>query len=269
MQRERWPEMFIKGETRDLQVSKEGVRKMLARSMQMYEKVWGLQLPAVPAEATDADTRSRLPIANAPGQLTLVGVVGAALLDAGGELTKDSMKLLQPLLDDFTAARINVTGPLVKQILKDIEAYDEEYAAQVASAPDGTLERLAASAAIVKQQQKDELAMEVVVEMARDAAAPPATTLWSTAFTLRALLRGSCHISMSLLPASAWQRPPVLALTSNVSLHRSKACAVLFPSRCRNMATLPNVTTWHGLLFKFTTWTRWQTSLKLRLRLRG
>lgn len=175
MQRERWPEMFIKGETRDLQVSKEGVRKMLARSMQMYEKVWGLQLPAVPAEATDADTRSRLPIANAPGQLTLVGVIGAALLDAGGELTKDSMKLLQPLLDDFTAARINVTGPLVKQILKDIEAYDEEYAAQVASAPDGTLERLAASAAIVKQQQKDELAMEVVVEMARDAAAPPAT----------------------------------------------------------------------------------------------
>lgn len=115
----------------------------LKEAVELVRSSWKMDLPPIPDEANDPTALDALPIANSPGKLTKVGVLGALFLNAGGKVDEGTKAKMATLVDAFTAARIAVTSPLTATVLDDIVAYGNEYDSQVARAPSGILSRLA------------------------------------------------------------------------------------------------------------------------------
>ena len=168
----RWPQMFVDKATRPLRMDKETARKMLAQSLKMYQETWQLPLPTIPVESTDLDRFDTLPIANSPGQTTKAGVIGAVLIIAGGQITA----AVQPLVDNFVQARLNVSEPLVEQVLKDADAYVAEFKRQLAVSPDpeAALARLAKVEADAKDFRPS---AEELADATHDLEAPETSSL--------------------------------------------------------------------------------------------
>ena len=127
-----------------LQKDFDAVAKQLTTAVHLFATVWKLKLPPKPTAAGDSDALQRLELANDPGKLTVVGVIGWIYLDDPASAAADAP------IQMFLQARTAVGQKLTASILTDIDSYQAEFTKQAAAAPPGTLDQVEAAAQAAK-----------------------------------------------------------------------------------------------------------------------